>query len=446
MSGARLYRHGVPYRFVGANLYYAMHLGAAGKGSQSDGRERLVRELDRLAAMGVTNVRAMASSEGPDDESLFARAREGVGLSDVWSLGRRPTPWRVVPSLQPAPGVYNEDVMAGLDFLIAHLGVRNMTCVLMLSNMWPWSGGFAQYVAWAESSDIPYMPPEPDGDWDRFQTYASRFYRDPAARAAFLAHTQVVLTRTNSLTGVRYADDPAIMAWQLANEPRPMKAVEAFRGWLDESSELIKRLAPRQLLTIGSEGRTPFARSYVGINFQQDHAHPRVDYCTAHVWPQNWGWYQPEAAEATYAHALNRSLAYVRDHAEMASAVGKPLVIEEFGLARDANRHVAGTSVAWRDRFYSDLFGEVVRLASFNERSVVQGANFWAWGGEGRPRRPRAPDETFAGAHCWAPGDALLGDPPHEAAGWYSVFEDDVSTHHVIANASAALASLPSDR
>ena len=100
------------------------------------------------------------------------------------------------------------------------------------------------------------------------------------------------------------------MAWQLANEPRPMKRVSAYRGWLDSVTSLLKELAPRQLVTIGSEGSTPFPKSYVGIDFESEHAHPRIDYATVHVWPQNWEWYAPEAPDASYEHALNKSLTY----------------------------------------------------------------------------------------------------------------------------------------
>ena len=63
--------------------------------------------------------------------------------------------------------------------------------------------------------------------------------------------------------------------------------------------------------------------------------------------------------------------------------------------------------------------------------------------GEGRPRRARAPTEALDGAHCWRAGDALVGDPPHEAAGWYSVYDVDVTTHAVMANLSTALTRLP---
>jgi len=52
------------------------------------------------------------------------------------------------------------------------------------------------------------------------------------------------------------------------------------------------------------------------------------------------------------------------------------------------------------------------------------GVNFWAWGGEGRPRQ----------SGCWWKiGDDFIGDPPHEQQGWYSVYDTDTSTHKIIA-------------
>ena len=113
------------------------------------------------------------------------------------------------PLFGPSPGAYNEAVVAGLDFLLAEMGKRDMTAVLMLGNMWPWSGGFAQYVSWAGGGPIPYMPPEPGGDWDRLQQYASRFYADRTAQGHYLAHVRFVLSRVNAYSGVRYSDEPA---------------------------------------------------------------------------------------------------------------------------------------------------------------------------------------------------------------------------------------------
>src|SRR5687768_15562266 len=59
-EGTRLMLGGKPYRFAGANLWYAAWLGSsAGFGD----RARLARELDTLAGMGVTNLRILASAE-----------------------------------------------------------------------------------------------------------------------------------------------------------------------------------------------------------------------------------------------------------------------------------------------------------------------------------------------------------------------------------------------
>lgn len=78
-------------------------------------------------------------------------------------------------------------------------------------------------------------------------------------------------------------DDPTVMSYQLANEPRAMRAVDAYRRWVVQTAGLIRRLSPNHLVTIGSEGRTPFAFSYVGIDPAADHAPADIDYMTIHV-------------------------------------------------------------------------------------------------------------------------------------------------------------------
>src|SRR4051812_44968281 len=49
-----------PYRFVGANIWYGAYLGAD---APFGDRDRLRRELDSIAALGITNLRVLASSE-----------------------------------------------------------------------------------------------------------------------------------------------------------------------------------------------------------------------------------------------------------------------------------------------------------------------------------------------------------------------------------------------
>src|SRR3546814_9462187 len=59
-DGLALRRGDAPYRIVGANLWYAAWLGAD---ADYGDRARLGRELDRLRALGVGNLRIMASAE-----------------------------------------------------------------------------------------------------------------------------------------------------------------------------------------------------------------------------------------------------------------------------------------------------------------------------------------------------------------------------------------------
>ena len=101
-------------------------------------------------------------------------------------------------------------------------------------------------------------------------------------------------------------------------------------------------------------------------------------------------------------------------HVDMAQQLNKPLVLEEFGLARDNAVHEVSGSVTWRDTYFSEMFAETLRHAEAN--SPLAGANVWAWGGEGRPRRPRKPDEPLLvgrTAGRWAIRSS--GDPPHDA-------------------------------
>lgn len=63
----------------------------------------------------------------------------------------------IEPTMQPSAGVYNEEVIEGLDFAVQAIGERGMTAVLTLGNMWQWSGGFASYVWWATGEKPPRM-------------------------------------------------------------------------------------------------------------------------------------------------------------------------------------------------------------------------------------------------------------------------------------------------
>ncbi len=393
--------HGKPYRYFGTNFWQGMHLGS----QQTGDRGRLVQELDHLKSLGITNLRIMAISEGPDH-----------------------APWCIQPALRPDRDHFSEDLLQGLDFLLTEMQKRDMKAVVCLGNFWPWSGGMAQLVSWATHKAIPYPPPAEEGSWTKYMLYTSQFYKIKAAQDLYLQGIDQLISRINLISQVPYIDDPTIMSWQLANEPRGMMRPKAYRSWIKSTAKHIKAMDPNHMVSIGSEGATP--SKLAGNRFDRDHDFAQIDYTTIHIWIQNWGWYDPAKPGATYAEALQKAIRYLDDHLMQAQQLNKPLVLEEFGIARDASSYDPGASTTWRDRYLSDLMGEIVQRMS---TTTMSGANFWAWAGAARPSQPGG---------FWHTGDPLIGDPPHEHQGWYSVYDDDHSTLDAIQKITQAIGAL----
>jgi mannan endo-1,4-beta-mannosidase len=97
---------------------------------------------------------------------------------------------------------------------------RKMRAVLYLNNFWEWSGGMAAYVAWA-NGERGVDPADTSRAWRDFVEYAASFYTNQRANALYRDHIRRIVTRRNTVNDRPYSEDPTIMSWQLANEPRP---------------------------------------------------------------------------------------------------------------------------------------------------------------------------------------------------------------------------------
>lgn len=381
---------GKPYRFIGANYWYGGLLATQG----AAGKARLAKELDFLKKNGVTNLRVMVGAEG---------------LSHGYQ-------YRVMQPLQTAPGKFDENVARGLDYLLAELDKRQMKAVLHFTNTWEWSGGLTQYLEWNGYPNQP-LPKDPGYSWNQFQQYVAQFYSCEPCQEQVNTYIRYVMGRTNTLTQKPYVQDPAIMAWEIINEPRPMTAAAtpAFERWMKQTAALIKSLDKSHLLTTGSEGS--IATSNDLAVYERLHADPNIDYLTIHIWPKNWGWFRDTATVKGMPAVIAKATAYVDQHAAEAQKLNKPLVIEEFGLPRDGQTFTLAAPTKLRDEYYAALFGMM------KKDPVIAGYNFWAFGGTARP----VPGQVF-----WKPGDAYMGDPGGEEQGLNSVFDADKSTWAVI--------------
>src|SRR5689334_11516733 len=227
-NGMTFRKEGYPYRIAGTNMWYAAYLGAD---APTGNRDRLRREFDRIAALGINNVRILGSSE-------FSPLKNSVR-----------------PTFRNRTRKFNETLLRGLDHALAEMGKRGLTAVIYLTNFWEWSGGMMTYLYWTNGGRYINMN-DPAHPWPEFADMSSEFYGHAAAVRMFDDYVRTVVGRRNTVTGRLYRDDPAILSWQLANEPRPggsdeagRKHMKAYLAWIDGTARLIKSIDPNHMVS-----------------------------------------------------------------------------------------------------------------------------------------------------------------------------------------------------
>ena len=383
-------RDGKPYYYVGTNFWYGAILGSEGQGGD---RERLCKELDEMKRMGIDNLRILVGSDG----------QRGVKT-------------KVEPTLQEAPGVYNDTILAGLDYLLQEMGKREMVAVLYLNNSWEWSGGYGFYL---EQAGAGKQPRPDDVGYPAFMEAMSKYATNEKAHQLFYDYVRFIVSRTNRYTGLKYVDDPAIMSWQIGNEPRAFskETLPAFEKWLAEASALIRELDPNHLISIGSEGAWGCEGDFEC--YERICADKNVDYCNVHLWPYNWGWAKPDSLIEHLPRSCENTKEYIDKHLAICDRLNKPLVMEEFGYPRDGFSFATSSTTQGRDGYYKYVFSLVADNAE--QGGKFAGCNFWGGGGFAQPKHEQ-----------WQVGDDYTNDPAQEAQGLNSVFASDTTTLAVV--------------
>lgn len=407
VKDGRFFRGEKEYRYIGANFWYGAILGSEGRGGN---RERLLKELDLMKETGITTIRVLVGADGPD------------------CLGRH-----VSPILQSNPGEYNDTILQGLDYLLSELEKREMTATLYLNNAWEWSGGFGAYLEWAGCGPVP----DPD-DWDAFQKYHCQFVQNDKAKEFAANHVKYIVSRTNTVTGKPYTESPAILAWELANEPRAFAGDSitkaCFSEWVKDQASLIKSLDANHLVTTGSEGI--WGCEMDSALFREIHAYPEIDFICIHIWPYNWHWIGPVSGPIATAkdingptsmidnleNACNNTFKYMDECYHAVWDLDKPIVLEEFGYPRDNYSVEPGSPTIGRDRYFWDVFS---LIDMYRKQDVVGGkivgCSFWGWGGYASQLH-----------YKWQPWDDYTCDPAFEEQGLNSIFAADSSTLRII--------------
>jgi len=306
-NGAAFDLGGQPFRFGGTNNYYLHY------------KSQLMVDdvFNDAAAMGLRVIRAWSSLEcGGDKPNSAGGCSQGTDLwTQRWSNSANG------PVYNTGPGGLQK-----LDYMLAKANQFGIKLILPLVNNWRDFGGMDQYVTWY---GLPYH---------------DQFYTDARIRQNYKSWVSTLVNRTNSITGVQYRNDPAIFSWELANEPRCINAslptsgtctADTLVGWANEMSTYLKGIDSNHLVSVGDEGffngNGCGSGSWPcnitdGVDNQRLTALPNVDFGTFHLYPTHWG--QSNAWGTTW----------IQRHNEIGTALGKPMILEEFGITDQGAR------------------------------------------------------------------------------------------------------------
>lgn len=150
-------------------------------------------------------------------------------ISVARTIDRPGTPRHIVaPASRPDgsinPAAFNEEGFRVLDRILATANEQGIRVVIPITNQFPWHGGFEDLAA------LRGLP-------------GSAFWTDPSLRADFRAIVRYLLNRRNTITGVRYKDDKAVLAWGYGNELN-----SATNDWINEMGGLMRSLDPNHLI------------------------------------------------------------------------------------------------------------------------------------------------------------------------------------------------------
>jgi len=277
----RLMLDGHSFYFSGTNNYYMMY----------KPKEMVVDVLDSAVALDLKAIRIW-------------------GFMDGTSTGDNG--WHDGYSIQRLPGEYHESGLKKIDFILSESSKRKLKIVIALVNYWSDFGGMEVYARWAGAGG------------------RESFYTNERCRQLFKDYIKMMANRVNTITGVRYKDDPTIMAWNLTNEARSQdRTGGTILRWTAEMSGYLRSVDPHHLISLGDEGGYCYDKSpYKGHEYQCGHglhwpdivALPDIDYGTFHNYGLDW-----------WGKDMQWTVEWIRKHVRDAREIGKPAVLEEYG-------------------------------------------------------------------------------------------------------------------
>jgi len=209
------------------------------------------------------------------------------------------------------PGVFNESAFLALDTMMAVAAEHDIRVIIPFVDNWPWMGGRAEYAG--------FRGMDKDDFWS-----------DSLLIADFKQTIYYLINRVNTVTGIPYREDKALLAWETGNE------LYSTPEWVAEIAEYIKELDPNHLVVDGFHSNILRESSLTDSN---------IDFVTTHH----------------YEKDPRLMVRHIRENQARSSGI-KPYFVGEFGFISTAGLAAAmdaiietGTSggLSWSLRFHS---------------------------------------------------------------------------------------------
>jgi hypothetical protein len=146
------------------------------------------------------------------------------------------------------PGQFDEDAFVALDQVIAAAHRHRVRVIVPFIDQWSWWGGTTELAG--------FRGKKPE-----------EFWTDPQVIEDYKSIVSFVVNRVNTVTGVCYRDDKAILAWETGNE------LHSTPEWTRQVAAHIKGLDSQHLVLDGThrEVLLPSSLEDPGIDFVQTH-------------------------------------------------------------------------------------------------------------------------------------------------------------------------------
>lgn len=353
-QGTRFMLDGSPFYYAGTNCYYLTFKSQEAVDSVFKDAEAMGLKVIRV--WGNLDVGVKTGTTDSEGKPVFTNNNDGPGEKDgIYfqyfdkDLGKP---------------VINEgkDGLQKLDYALYQAEKHGIKLLITFTNYWDAFGGMGQYIKWAQELGITGLKKDD-------------FYTNETLKGWYKDYVNGLLNHTNPYTGRKLKDEPSVFAWELANEPRCNTDAQCkdniLYNWAKEMSEYVKSIDPNHMVSLGDEGfyNKPYGyyneyttSNYAfygaeGVDFEKLMTIDTLDFGTPHLYLDQWG--------MKHTGTGQDDLLWFKMHGETCAELGKPVILEEFGLT---NRTI-------RDSEYEQWF-EVLE-GNVYETVEYAGTNYW---------------------------------------------------------------------